>query len=184
MRCFLGDLVLYAVESEAGSEAINGVVRTLADDGQRAVVVVDRCAPETHRIEDVTRPSEAEGAPMGQGDAAQTRRHDRERARRGGITGRYPVRSASADVRGYGDGPRGASRGAPPTKGRNRRRDRARAHRRPPSPDDTALKDHFQQFMQILKAFVDAEWLAELDARLAAYRAELDGREEADRAQE
>ena len=47
---FLGDLVLYAVESEAGSEAINGVVQTLADDGQRAVVVVDRCAPETHRI--------------------------------------------------------------------------------------------------------------------------------------
>ena len=37
---------------------------------------------------------------------------------------------------------------------------------------------------RILKAFVDAEWLAELDARLAAYQAELDGREEADRAQE
>ena len=48
--CFLGDLVLHAVESEAGSEAINRVVQTLADDGQRAVVVVDRCAPETHRI--------------------------------------------------------------------------------------------------------------------------------------
>ena len=47
---FLGDLVLYAVESEAGSEAINGVVQTLADDGQRAIVVVDRCAAETHRI--------------------------------------------------------------------------------------------------------------------------------------
>ena len=47
---FLGDLVLYAVESEAGSEAINGVVQTLADDRQRAVVVVDRCASETHRI--------------------------------------------------------------------------------------------------------------------------------------
>ena len=47
---FLGDLVLYAVESEAGSEAINDAVQTLADDGQRAVVVVDRCAPETHRI--------------------------------------------------------------------------------------------------------------------------------------
>ena len=28
---------------------------------------------------------------------------------------------------------------------------------------------------RILKAFVDAEWLAELDARLAAYRAELAG---------
>ena len=37
---------------------------------------------------------------------------------------------------------------------------------------------------RILKAFVDAEWPAELDARLAAYRVELDGREEADRAQE
>ena len=48
--CFLGDLVLYAIESEAGSEAINRVVQTLADDRQRAVVVVDRCAPETHRI--------------------------------------------------------------------------------------------------------------------------------------
>ena len=47
---FLSDLVLYADESETGPEAINGVVQTLADDGQRAIVVVDRCAPETHRI--------------------------------------------------------------------------------------------------------------------------------------
>ena len=39
------------------------------------------------------------------------------------------------------------------------------------------------EIRRILKAFVDAEWLAELDARLAAYQAELDGREEADRAQ-
>ena len=31
---------------------------------------------------------------------------------------------------------------------------------------------------RILKAFVDAEWLGELDARLAAYRAELAGGEE------
>ena len=31
---------------------------------------------------------------------------------------------------------------------------------------------------RILKAFVDAEWLGELDARLAAYRAELAGSEE------
>ena len=37
---------------------------------------------------------------------------------------------------------------------------------------------------RILKTFVDAEWLAELDARLAAYQAELDGREDADREQE
>ena len=36
---------------------------------------------------------------------------------------------------------------------------------------------------RILKAFVDAEWLAELDARLTAHRAERDGREEADREQ-
>lgn len=33
---------------------------------------------------------------------------------------------------------------------------------------------------RILKAFVDAEWLAELDARLDAYRAELAGSEEED----
>ena len=50
-----------------------------------------------------------------------------------------------------------------------------------PLLDDTALKDRFQQFMQILEAFVDAEWLAELDARLAMYRAELDGRESSGR---
>ena len=31
---------------------------------------------------------------------------------------------------------------------------------------------------RILKAFVDAQWLGELDARLAAYRAELAGSEE------
>ena len=47
-------------------------------------------------------------------------------------------------------------------------------------PDDLAPKDRFQQFMQILDAFVDAEWLAELNARLAAYRAELDRREGVD----
>lgn len=46
----LSDLVLYAVESEAGSDAINDVVQTLADSEQRAIVVVDRCASETHRI--------------------------------------------------------------------------------------------------------------------------------------
>lgn len=38
---FLSDLVLYAVESEAGSEAINRAVQTLADHGQRAIVVID-----------------------------------------------------------------------------------------------------------------------------------------------
>ena len=48
--CSLSDLVLYTVESEVDSKDVNGVVQTLADDGQRAVVVVDRCAPETHQI--------------------------------------------------------------------------------------------------------------------------------------
>ena len=46
----VADLVLYADESEAGALAINGVVQTLAEHGQRAVVVVDRCSPDTHRI--------------------------------------------------------------------------------------------------------------------------------------
>ena len=44
------DLVLYADESEFGSFAINQVVQTLAENRQRAVVVVDNCPPETHRI--------------------------------------------------------------------------------------------------------------------------------------
>ena len=47
---FLADLVLYADESEMGDCAINGVVQTLAENCQRAVVVVDRCPPESHRI--------------------------------------------------------------------------------------------------------------------------------------
>ncbi len=46
----LADLVLCADESETGDLAINGVVQTLAENGQRAVVVVDRCPPESHRI--------------------------------------------------------------------------------------------------------------------------------------
>ena len=45
----LSDLVLYAVESEAGSTAIKNIVQSLADAGIRAVVVVDRCAQETHQ---------------------------------------------------------------------------------------------------------------------------------------
>ena len=45
----LADLVLYADESEVGDLAINGVVQALAENRQRAVVVVDRCPPETHR---------------------------------------------------------------------------------------------------------------------------------------
>jgi len=46
----LADLVLYVDESETGDLAINNVVQTLAEKGQRAVVVVDQCPPETHRI--------------------------------------------------------------------------------------------------------------------------------------
>ena len=46
----IADLVVYADESEAGGIAINGVVQTLAENRRRAVVVVDRCSPETHRI--------------------------------------------------------------------------------------------------------------------------------------
>jgi putative zinc finger/helix-turn-helix YgiT family protein len=44
----LCDLVLYAVESEAGSITIKSIVQNLADVSIRALVVVDRCASETH----------------------------------------------------------------------------------------------------------------------------------------
>ena len=47
---FLHDLVLYADESEVGSPALNGAVQSLADMRARAVVVVDRCPPESHRV--------------------------------------------------------------------------------------------------------------------------------------
>ena len=43
-------LVMYAVESEAGSDAMVRVVQELAGSGQRAIVVVDRCRPETHEM--------------------------------------------------------------------------------------------------------------------------------------
>ena len=45
----LADLVLYADESEVGEFAINDVIQTLAENRQRAVLVVDRCPPGTHR---------------------------------------------------------------------------------------------------------------------------------------
>ena len=45
----LSDLVLYAVESEVGAERMNETVQSLADTGNRAIVVIDECAPETHR---------------------------------------------------------------------------------------------------------------------------------------
>jgi len=37
-------------------------------------------------------------------------------------------------------------------------------------------QDGLFEVQRILKAFVDAQWLAEFDARLAAYRAQLDGK--------
>ena len=36
-------------------------------------------------------------------------------------------------------------------------------------------QDHMFEVQRILKAFVDAQWLADFDARLAAYRAQVDG---------
>jgi hypothetical protein len=36
-------------------------------------------------------------------------------------------------------------------------------------------QEHIFEVQRILKAFVDAQWLAEFDARLAAYRAQLEG---------
>ena len=44
------DIVLYADESEASLQAINGIVQTWASMGARAVVVVDRCPPESHEM--------------------------------------------------------------------------------------------------------------------------------------
>ncbi len=45
----LSSLVLYAVELEVGSAALQNAVQRLADSGARAVVIVDECAPKTHR---------------------------------------------------------------------------------------------------------------------------------------
>lgn len=47
---FLHVTAMYADESEFGSEAINTVVQNLADMGTRAVVVVDGCVPQNHRV--------------------------------------------------------------------------------------------------------------------------------------
>ena len=41
----LGDMVMYADESEVGSAAVKDVVQKLADSRERAIVVVNRCAP-------------------------------------------------------------------------------------------------------------------------------------------
>ena len=43
-------MVMYAVQSEVSSEAIVGIVQRLAGSGQRAIMVVDHCDPETHQI--------------------------------------------------------------------------------------------------------------------------------------
>ncbi|WP_315806360.1 MULTISPECIES: type II TA system antitoxin MqsA family protein [unclassified Bradyrhizobium] len=45
----LSDLVLYAVESEAGAVAIKSIVQTLVDSGLRAIVVIDRCPLDSHQ---------------------------------------------------------------------------------------------------------------------------------------
>jgi DNA-binding transcriptional regulator YiaG len=42
-------LVLYAVESEAGTTAVKNIVQNLADAAVRAIVVIDRCIAETHQ---------------------------------------------------------------------------------------------------------------------------------------
>ncbi len=47
---FLSDLVMYAIQSEVGSHAINEIVQNLADTGARAVVVVDNCDPDAHQV--------------------------------------------------------------------------------------------------------------------------------------
>jgi len=41
-------------------------------------------------------------------------------------------------------------------------------------------QDNMFEVQRILKAFVDAQWLAQFDARLAAYRAQLEGKEPVD----
>ncbi len=46
----LSDFVLYAVESENGSKELYAAVQKLVDAMARAVVVVDCCLPQTHRI--------------------------------------------------------------------------------------------------------------------------------------
>ena len=47
---FVSDAVMYAVDSESRPDAINDVVQTLAATGTRAIVVVDECSLERHRV--------------------------------------------------------------------------------------------------------------------------------------
>ena len=44
------DLVLYAVESEVGPQAIYSAVQSLSDAGTRAVIVVDNCSDKTRAV--------------------------------------------------------------------------------------------------------------------------------------
>ena len=44
------DLVLYAVESEVGQQALFSSVQSISDAGTRAIVVVDHCVAETHGV--------------------------------------------------------------------------------------------------------------------------------------
>ena len=46
----LSEFVLYVVQSEAGPETIIAAVQALVDTGSRAIVVVDQCEMNTHRI--------------------------------------------------------------------------------------------------------------------------------------
>jgi hypothetical protein len=45
----LSNLILYAVESEAGPFAVKNIVQSLVDSGFRAIVVVDRCPMDSHQ---------------------------------------------------------------------------------------------------------------------------------------
>ena len=45
----LADGVLYAVADEVEPAALKAAIQQLADGGTRALVVIDRCAPDTHR---------------------------------------------------------------------------------------------------------------------------------------
>ena len=47
-RSALSSLVLYAVEGEVSPETLIAAVQILADSGMRSIVMVDRCALETH----------------------------------------------------------------------------------------------------------------------------------------
>lgn len=46
----LSSLVMYAVEDEFGAVAIRSAVQKLVDSGTRAIIVVDRCPADTHKI--------------------------------------------------------------------------------------------------------------------------------------